>query len=278
MSIDEFEAAAGSIVGRDHLRPFGWRNNQDSFAIRMAENAMVAVVTDGCGSESKSEVGAVLGAALVAESLMKEFQLLGEEADLTKLLAGARRRMLAHVRLLANAMSRDFKRVIYDHFLFTVNGVLITKAETALFAVGDGVQFINSEPIRLGPFQDNTPPYLAYALLAAPGEDDPANDFKVSMILSTEAVESLLIGTDGVEHLLAAESETLPGRSERIGPISQFWLEDRYFQNPDMVRRRLALIQNEHLVVDWREKAILRTPGRLPDDTTLVAIRRKPER
>jgi len=68
---------------------------------------------------------------------------------------------------------------------------------------------------------------------------------------------------------------TIPGRSEIVGPISQFWGEDRYFENPDGVRRRLALINNEHQTIDWRKQTIERTAGRLPDDTTLIVIRRK---
>jgi len=52
-----FEVAAGSVIGRDHLRPLGWKNNQDGYAIRSSADSIVAVVTDGCGSETKSEVG-----------------------------------------------------------------------------------------------------------------------------------------------------------------------------------------------------------------------------
>lgn len=279
MVSEDFEVAAGSIVGRDHLRPFGWRNNQDSFTIRTAEDAIVAVVTDGCGSEAKSEVGAAIGANLVAEAVLEECHSLVFGGGFPDLLFWVRQRVLKGIGFLAKAMNvGNFKQTIYDHFLFTVNGVLVTQWGTALFAVGDGVQFANGERIPLGPFENNTPPYLAYTALAAPGSQDPTNGFKITMVLSTKAVQSLLIGTDGVEHLVAAESECLPGRSELIGPISQFWLENRYFENPDMVRRRLALIQNEHLAVDWRERTIYRTPGRLPDDTTLIAIRRKPTR
>lgn len=278
MVSEDFEVAAGSIVGREHLRPFGWRNNQDSFAIRVMEEAIIAVVTDGCGSEAKSEVGATIGAAIIAESLVVEFRALGEYIEPAKLLTMTRKRTLAYIRMLANTMGQDFERVISDHFLFTVNGLVMTRRETTLFSVGDGVQFVNGERIPLGPFENNMPPYLAYTLLAAPGEQDPANDFKITMVLSTEAVQSLLVGTDGVEHLVAAESKCLPGKSEFVGSISQFWQEDRYFENPDMVRRRLALMQNEHLAIDWREKTASRTLGRLPDDTTLVTIRRKPKR
>src|SRR3989338_2357237 len=278
MISDDFEVAAGSVIGRDHLRSLGWKNNQDSFAIRAAENAIVAVVTDGCGSESKSEVGATIGAELVAESLIEEYCMFGGNAELAEILTGARWRTLVHVRLTAKAMGKDLKQVIYEHFLFTVNGALVTPRETVMFSVGDGIQFVNGERIPLGPFANNAPPYLAYTLLAAPGAEDPANDFRITAALPTESVQSLLVGTDGVEHLIAAELECLPGRSELVGPISQFWRGDRYFKNPDMVRRRLALTQNEHLAVDWRERVIHRAPGKFPDDTTLVALRRKPKR
>ena len=52
-------------VGRDHVRV--GRNNQDGvFATRD-----VVVVTDGCGSQPHSEVGAQLGARFLGEWLQK---------------------------------------------------------------------------------------------------------------------------------------------------------------------------------------------------------------
>ncbi|MDO8622315.1 MAG: protein phosphatase 2C domain-containing protein, partial [bacterium] len=54
--------------------------------------------------------------------------------------------------------------------------------------------------------------------------------------------------------------------------IDQFWTDDRYFRNPDMVRRRLTLVNRE--AVRAENGMLARTPGLLPDDTTLVVIRR----
>lgn len=278
MICDDFEVAAGSIVGRDHLRPFGWRNNQDSFAIRVAEDAIVAVVADGCGSESKSEVGAVIGAEIVAESVLLHSLLLNVGERFSTVFCAVREQVLGKLVPIAASMGPDFRKIIYDHFLFTVNGVLIARNKSALFAIGDGVQFVNGESIPLGSFANNAPPYLAYTTLTSWGDPDPANNFVVTKLIPTSDINSVLIGTDGVGHLVAAERELLPGKSEFVGPVSQFWQDDRYFANPDMMRRRLALMQYEHLAVDWQDRTILRTPGKLPDDTTLVAIRRKPKR
>src|SRR5688500_2517928 len=60
----DFVAAAGSIVGRDHVRVH--KNNQDGFAIAGHGEILVAAVTDGCGSSKFSEVGARLAAAWLA--------------------------------------------------------------------------------------------------------------------------------------------------------------------------------------------------------------------
>jgi hypothetical protein len=57
--------------------------------------------------------------------------------------------------------------------------------------------------------------------------------------------------------------------------LSQFWEEDRYFRNPDALRRRLALINSEYTHLDREAGVLIREPGLLPDDTTLVAIRRR---
>jgi hypothetical protein len=58
-------------------------------------------------------------------------------------------------------------------------------------------------------------------------------------------------------------SRPIPGRSEDVGPLSQFWTDDAYYENRDMVRRRLAVLNRG------------RHGGLLADDTTLVVVRRK---
>jgi hypothetical protein len=86
-------------------------------------------------------------------------------------------------------------------------------------------------------------------------------------------VESILIGTDGVSDLIKAANCNLPGKSELVGEIGQFWEDDRYFKNPDAIRRQLALINREVTKPDWPEHQLTKEVGLLPDDTTLVVMR-----
>src|SRR5687767_12676541 len=62
-----FHLTTASVLGREHARLF--RNNQDGVAARVEDGIAVAVVTDGCGSGTSSEVGARLGARFLAQTL-----------------------------------------------------------------------------------------------------------------------------------------------------------------------------------------------------------------
>lgn len=59
-----FAIGGGSIPGRTHLgrgRLLVGRHNQDAFGWTQTPHTLAAVVADGCGSGSDSEVGARLG-------------------------------------------------------------------------------------------------------------------------------------------------------------------------------------------------------------------------
>jgi hypothetical protein len=127
--------------------------------------------------------------------------------------------------------------------------------ETALFWLGDGVVAFYDHWQVLPSFPGNAPPYLAYGILGV--EVDPFQTW----ILPTEEWRSLLIGTDGLKDFIAA------AEVEPVGDLSQFWTEDRYFRNPDQVRRQLAR---------WNRESKTRS-RLLPDDTTLVVMRRAGE-
>ena len=62
-----FQVAGGSVTGRAHA-VLG-RGNQDAFAWVDDDGVLVAVVCDGCSSGRHSEVGAHLGARLVATAV-----------------------------------------------------------------------------------------------------------------------------------------------------------------------------------------------------------------
>ena len=87
-------------------------------------------------------------------------------------------------------------------------------------------------------------------------------------------MSTIKFGTDGVRELIDVAQQQLPGKQELVGSISQFWQEDRYFTNPDQIRRRLSLINREVTKLDCQTQKLQKTLGLLPDDTSLVVLRR----
>jgi hypothetical protein len=259
-----FQIAGGSLTGRAHVA--AGRNNQDAFAWEVNGDGLAAVVCDGCGSAPHSEVGAQLGARVVTSACAR---LLASGLAPDDLLEHVRREAVERLRLIAIGMApgapddaAGFAQTVLDYFLFTVVGVVATPGWVTTFALGDGLVVLNGERRQLGPFADNEPPYLGYALLTRSGSE---RSFDVHRPVPVEEARSLLLATDGAIDLEALAGRAVHGREEPVGPLSQFWAEDRFFANGDMVRRRLA-------VVSRGPRGVL-----LPDDTTLVAVRRKPE-
>ncbi len=285
--IQSFQIAAGSVPGRDHLgrgNLLVGRNNQDAHAWSRTDAAVVAVVCDGCGSGKHSEVGAALGARLAVRALgcclaSARAGEPGPDGDLPPpWLERARLRVLAHLHALAAGMGGSVEEVVADYFLFTVVGAILTPDWCWLFSIGDGVLAVNGEVTELGPFPNNEPPYLAYPLCGpGPAQAPDADRFRVQHCLPAASVRSILLGTDGVTHLIEAAGRPVPGKTERVGPLRRFWEEDRYFRNPDALRRQLARINSEYVRLDRTTGDLVREPGLLPDDTTLLVLRRKPE-
>lgn len=260
-----FEVAAGSVRGRDHVRT--GKNNQDAFAWKFVEEGLVAVVTDGCGTSDRSEVGAHVGARLFVEACSDE--LPGFEAQGEAAWDAVRRRMLWTLRRIAALFGGDVDEVVHDFFLFTVLGAVVTPSTTWVVAAGDGVAFVNGKRLRLGPFPGNAPPYLAYGLVEG---QRVAPRLEILARVPTGEIDSLFLGTDGAEDLLEGWHRRLPGKDELFGPVEQFWKDDRFFGNADQVRRKLALASREVLRVDPSGQPRLEC-GLLSDDTTLVALR-----
>jgi len=272
-----FEVAGGSITGTNHIH--SGTNNQDAFFSVVGEQSIVAVVCDGCGSCRHSEVGAKLGARLVVEAI--DTQIKRQQADQKDQIdrdfwQGLQQTLLGQLHDLAVVLSgassspQKLAQIVKDYLLFTIVGVAITPAETAIFSIGDGAIAINDKVISIESFSDNAPPYLAYGLF-----DRSQVKLCVHDRIATDEVISIALATDGIHDLIAAEEKFLPGKQECVGAFSQFWQQDRYFQNPDAIRRKLTQINRESIKPDWQERRLERCLGLLPDDTTLITIRRR---
>lgn len=290
---DMFEIASGTVIGRDHR--LAGKNNQDAFYCFASDELIVAVVCDGCGSSPHSEVGAKLGAKIVATEIQNTLSDRSTQCisslrkdDWEFILSCVYNKPFLH-QIEASALGMtdgssdqefEFTRIIADYFLFTVVGVVITKRNVVVFAGGDGIYAVNfwtDGLIRpLGPFPGNAPPYPAYGLIGPAINCDPKLlGFKLQTLQLTDDVSSVFIGTDGVIDLAEATQINIPGRNELVGPLSQFWENDLFFKNPDALRRRLSVINSDVSKPLWEEKRIQRFNGLLRDDTTIAAIRRK---
>jgi hypothetical protein len=161
-------------------------------------------------------------------------------------------------------MGSNYREVIEDFFLFTIVGTLFGKDYANFFALGDGFVRINDVEHKLGPFPRNAPPYAAYALIEDNIEIDPKL-IKIGVIdqLPLKEVDHYLIGTDGVHDLANAASRLVPGSVKPVGPLDQFWQNQKHYKNKAMISRRLGMIAR-----DWPLRAP--DPGLLPDDTTLI--------
>ncbi len=267
---NQFELAGGSVIGREHLRV--GKNNQDAYFWNMTEAGVIAVVCDGCGSGIHSEVGAKLGARMIVETLhclLKD----GVHLEHEEVWQTIQQMLLSGLQQVVEQLGGDRTQTVRDYLLFTIAGVVITATTTAVFALGDGVVAIDDQVIQLGPFPNNAPPYLAYGLLEE--NISEASRLKTLQILPTDQLQTLLLGTDGMSDFIQVAEKALPGRSETVGDIAQFWQDDRYFRNSDQVRRHLALINREVTTFNPSSQQCLRQFGLLPDDTTLIVIRSK---
>jgi hypothetical protein len=241
-SIQEiFEVAHGTITGSDHK--WSGRNNQDSFHWLSNDKAIVAVVCDGCGGAKHSEIGSKIASRFLTEFIFEEiqnYQILSI-THINGIISHARYSLLNLAHYTASKINyHNFKQALIDYFLFTVIGVILTEENSIIFSAGDGVFIVNEKSTIIGPFPNNEPPYVTYELIS-----DSPQTFQIQQISPTQNINNTLIGTDGVSDLIKCSELNLPGKKEKVGLISQFWENDTYFKNPEMINRKLNLVNRD---------------------------------
>ncbi len=284
----EFEIAGGSIVGTDHVGPpqlLLGKNNQDAYAIVDQPTYKIGIVCDGCGSGSHSEAGSQLGAIQIATALdnclvRQGFGSLSfeqAEGSVAMMLERVRQDVLAHLRIQALTMGSSLSKTVNEYFLFTAVGAVLTQGWTAIFTHGDGVFRLNGEEVFIPPEEGNQPLYMAYALTGSSLTDTRPEllQFRIHRLIKTWNVNDIVIGSDGAADFASIANKIVPGKQEPAGDLSQF-LADKYFAIPDAIRRRLAMINTRRTRMNSERNGLSIENGLLPDDTTVVAIRRKP--
>ncbi len=269
----QFALAGGNVVGTDHQQIKA--NNQDAYLISSTDMVTVAFVADGCGdriSSPNSEIGAKLGVKIAVQVLLAHWPFLGQSS----FWETVEQEILAKIAVDALTIDSNFTRAIIENFLFTLVGVVITPNEAVFVSFGDGIIVVNGKETIIGPFPDNEPPYLAYKLLPTSlfKTSPDSLRFQIHKHISTRELEHFLIGTDGTSQLTKITNELLPGKEIPVGPIEQFWAQDKNFANPFQIGRFLNQVNKNTIKVDWDQKTFERSFGLLEDDTTLIVGKR----
>jgi len=277
-TLKNFEIAGASVLGTDHLKM--GKNNQDFFHWLRTDDYLIAIVSDGCGSENAkySEVGSKLLSTIFANYLAKYLER-HKNARGENLFQNERfweelgKDVLARIRVIAQEMGEDWWENLRSYFLATLVGVVIRKDATCIFSCGDGFFAVNGELQELSPFDGNCPQYFVYNLTGS----DITDELKIQRhhIIPTSEVHSLMIGTDGVGDLIKAAEKPFPAQKRLVGPIEQFWSDDDYFNNLARMQQVLNLANTERKRANWEERNLDISPGLLSDDTTLITLRRK---
>jgi hypothetical protein len=213
----------------------------------LTDNCGAIVVCDGCSAGASSEVGARLASQLVIAELEKRLPTARPDEAMWSAIREA---VATQIGRIVERMPDDRVVALHEHFLFTIVAAAWRGDEVAVWALGDGAYALGDQVRTLGPFEDNRPPYLAYDLLGEPQ--------RAHFVLTDAACGRALVATDGIAEI---------GFEPFLGDI------DRYFANPDALRRELVIRARGTERVDWYERRIERRPAALQDDGAIALMR-----
>ncbi len=315
-----FRVTGASIPGSSHLGQgtvLLGKNSQDAFRVfpdlgdkrlwTPGEQPLIAMVSDGVSSAIDSEVGSKLAVRLYCATLAREFsraqvalreaaEMKGLKFEVDPLPEAFWQRLdnnaLAPISTLLMALSSDdaeFRVNIKQLFLFTLLGIIHTE-EFGSWIFGpkgsDGVFAANGEITVLEPQTGNKPVSPAYRFVSNEFQDRrDLMETVVHRYFPPGALKTFLIGTDGVVHLQKAEGKKIPGREEKVHPLSEFWTNGEFLEQ-DTLELYLRQLNTEwcRLIkpkpeeeAGGKKASLLREPRLLLDDTTVVVGVRVPD-
>lgn len=296
-----FDKLGISTTGKDHIEAN--KPNQDAFRISPdGEIPFVALTADGCGSSDFSQFGSLFGVYSLSRIFFERAQFYGsadrmmeqlinpvryEDSEWVNVATQWEKEADAVVRSLGGDHDGTVEKFMY----FTILGVIATQTTFLVFSFGDGTVAVNGNVFELAPMpstvsgNENAPPYIGYRLLHNASKRPPEEQLRFQTVYfgDTKYVNHFLIGSDGLDFFAKNEESLVPGtkNGELVGPISQFWEKDEYFDNPEIAIAKLKACAQPIQV--WGERvegvsAHLRrmqnAKGFLKDDITLISGRK----
>lgn len=230
-----------SVPGREHLR-LG-RNNQDGVAVAERGLVSVAVVCDGCSSESRSEVGAHLGARFLAGWVAARAAEEPLSAELAERATAALTAWMERVAASVDPSPEAFGEVLQRHFLFTFLCAVTRGGQALVFGLGDGALQVDGRSVLLDAGPQNAPDYAAYRLLS----EGPL----AAQVHFLGAARRLAVATDGFDGLLRRDP----------GALQPLFEDEVVWRNPVHLQRRLNVLASRERFSDDATLALLSTEG-----------------
>ncbi|MBP9086885.1 MAG: protein phosphatase 2C domain-containing protein [Kofleriaceae bacterium] len=239
------------------------RNCQDAVATWVASDQTwgLAVVCDGCGSQPHSEFGALWGRQAWSLAVQRAVAA-GVDLASSTFWSTVSADVVTSLTMLAEQCSgsdeHDRTKFVQQHLLFTSLVGVVHDQTVSVLALGDGMALLGDETYQFGPWADNAPPYIAYALI------DPAFvPIAIATVVTRDKadVDRLAVASDGIDDFAGG----LRGL-----------LTERVVRNPDGLRRALEIAARATELIDWAAQCMQRLPGCLQDDTAVALLQWSP--
>ena len=203
--------ATATATGSAHINPGqpGKINNQDALVVKKLANGHIVVLSDGCGSQPISGIGADIGANIIARVIDQHLSKISslKQINWGSITKDVQDNLRLGVNLFTSNNSADLESVVVERFLFTVMIVITTDNLAMIVSFGDGIVIIDDKVISIESPILNSPPYLGYMLL----KDSAYHTKKLSSYLAFSVVKTidlsklkkgLIVGTDGLKDLM----------------------------------------------------------------------------
>lgn len=257
---DAFRWVSASTRGAHH-REMG-TPNQDHHRIVSSEDALILCVSDGCGGMPQSQVGseamtriapAVIQAYLEHHKTQPTF--LFSTRDLLMIAQEIRAQLKAEAQARCENNQTPLLKVLQEMYLATVICAVILPQQTYVLHGGDGCVYLNGHDLSLPHVARLAPKFLVYGGLDLPQGYCPEDEYGLHLLheINTHKLDQLLIATDGLHDF--HHCSWLTGR------VSQFWQNERFFEDEMSLQSRLEELAS----------------ARLDDDTTLISLVRSPQ-
>jgi hypothetical protein len=257
--LEDFVFASGSVMGSYHKSID--KNNQDSRILIRRHNYAIGIVTDGCGSSDHSEVGARLGADMIAANIANSVNISSYIDKPNPWISDIVHNCCSELETLYEDYHID-----KTDLLFTVAGFVITPTYSYFFCYGDGLVFIDGNwDIITSP--QNYPEYPIYRVVD--GKEPIPQFFRT---VSTKSLYSFAVGTDGLTDLKLAsvKEKVYPGTTNPVESWSDLLFDSQNFNSKNCLQNKLQKLNAHKITLDREKGRINKHPGLLSDDTTVI--------